>query len=202
MPNPRTYTDAQLREAVAASTNWSQVLVAIGKKPGSGSKGVKLVAARLDLDTSHFAYKQSFRPLPGCQLPFSRPVQLSGRSGLSIAARWFLDRGYLVSVPLEPAPYDLITESDAGLQRVQVKVTSQRGSSHRYVVNLGHMIRDPAIKNANGSRRRVSYTPEQVDYFFVVTPDSLFLIPISSVETGQISVTLDVKYGAFSVLSP
>jgi hypothetical protein len=62
MAHPRTYTDEQLREAVAASSNWSQVMAAIGKKPGNGTKNVKAVAERLGLDASHFAYKRSFRP--------------------------------------------------------------------------------------------------------------------------------------------
>ena len=34
-----------------------------------------------------------------------------------MAARWFLDRGYVVSVPLQPACYHMITDSDDGLKK-------------------------------------------------------------------------------------
>jgi len=106
-----------------------------------------------------------------------------------------------VSVPLETAPYDLITESDDGLKRIQVKTTSQvSGDSGRYLVRLSRMTRDPgAPMNSNGQRRHVAYTPDEVDYFFVVTSTgTMYLIPIDVV-AGQIRVTLDVKFAAFAV---
>jgi hypothetical protein len=56
--NKRTYTDDQLRQAIAIGTNWSNVMVALGKTPGSGTTAVKAVAERLGLDTSHFAHRQ------------------------------------------------------------------------------------------------------------------------------------------------
>jgi hypothetical protein len=113
MPNPRIYTDQQLRAAVAASTNWSAVMVAIGRKPGSGTDKVKIVAERL----------------------------------VEIARR----------------------------------------------VHDGTMPR-----NANGSRRAVPYNSDQVDYFFIITPESKFLIPINVV-AGFRRIVLDVKYAAFAV---
>jgi hypothetical protein len=199
MPNPRRYTDQQLCAAVAASTNWSAVMVAIGKKPGNGTEKVKVVASRLGLDTSHFAYKRCFRPVPGVEMPFRNTVRSGGQSGLSIAARWFLDRGYIVSVPLEPAPYDLVAESDEGLKRVQVKTTRQRQPSGRFCVEIARRVHDGTVpRNANGSRRAVPYNSDQVDYFFIVTPESMFLIPISVV-AGFRRIVLDVKYAAFAV---
>jgi len=36
--NRRTYTDDQLRQAVAGATNWSCVMVTLGKTPGSGTQ--------------------------------------------------------------------------------------------------------------------------------------------------------------------
>jgi len=199
MSNPRRYTDQQLRAAVAASTNWSAVMVAIGKKPGSGTEKVKVVAERLGVDTSHFAYKRCFKPVPGVATPFRNTVRPGGQSGLSIAARWFLDRGYIVSVPLEPAPYDLVTESDEGLKRVQVKTTHQRQPNGRFCVEIARRVHDATVpRNANGSRRAVPYNSDQVDYFFIVSPESMFLIPISVV-AGFRRIVLDVKYAAFAV---
>jgi PD-(D/E)XK endonuclease len=199
MPNPRRYTDHQLRAAVAASTNWSAVMVAISKKPGSGTEKVKVVAERLGLDRSHFAYKRGFKPVPGVATPFRNAVRAGGQSGPSIAARWFLDRGYIVSVPLEPAPYDLVAESDEGLKRVQVKTTRQRQPNGRFLVEIARRVHDGTVlRNANGSRKAVPYNSDQVDYFFIVTPESMFLIPISVV-AGFRRIVLDVKYAAFAV---
>lgn len=174
-------------------------MAALGKTPGSGTGAVKAVAERLGLDASHFAYRRNFKPVPAVELPFANPIQLGGQSGLSIAARWFLDRGYVVSVPLEPTAYDLVTESDSGLKRVQVKMTWTSKDSGRYVADIARRVHDAsAPRNANGNRRRVSYEAEHVDYFFVITPKSSFLIPVDIID-GRHSIVLDEKYAAFAV---
>ena len=154
MPNKRTYTDDQLRQAIAVGTNWSNVMVALGKTPGSGATAVKAVAERLGLDTSHFAHRQSFKPVAAAPTLFSNPPKGGGRRGLSIGARWFLDRGYTVSVPLEPAAYDPVTESDDGLQRVQVKSTTCQERNGRYAASVSHMRCGSPTRNANGNRRK------------------------------------------------
>lgn len=100
---------------------------ALGKSSGSGTRPVKAVADRLGLDTSHFAYKRSFSPVSPIDMPFKNGLKFGGQSGLSIAARWFLDRGYVVSVPMEVTVYDLVAESDDGLKRIQVKTTRHIG---------------------------------------------------------------------------
>lgn len=199
MPNHRTYTDEQLREAVALSTNWSAVMVAIGKKPGSGTVPVKAVAERLGLDASHFAHARSFHPAVGQPTPFQGSSRRSGQSGPTIAARWFLDLGYMVSLPLEPALYDLVTESDDGLKRIQVKTTRQRQPNGRYVARVSRMERSASTtRNANGNRRAVAYRPDEIDYFFVITPVANYLIPVEAV-SGRLYVVLDEKYAAFAV---
>lgn len=199
MPNKRTYTDEQLRLAVASCTNWSAVMATLGKKPGNGTGKVKAVAERLGLDTSHFAYARSFQPVAGVELPFTSPAVPGGQSGLSIAARWFLDRGYIVSIPLEPAPYDLVTESDDGLKKVQVKTTRHTGPNGRYYVDLSRKVHDvSAPRNANGNRRRTSYETDQVDYFFVISPVSMYLIPLGTLDS-RTQIVLDEKYAAFAI---
>jgi hypothetical protein len=199
MANRRTYADSQLREAVATSANWSSVMVALGKTPGSGTQAVKAVAARLGLDTSHFADKRSFKPVPRVVLPFNNNARQAGPRGLSIAARWFLDRGYVVSVPLDPTAYDLITESDEGLKRVQVKTTRQRGVNGRYVVRVSRLAHGlSAHRNANGSRKLVPYAPDLIDLFFIVTPELSYIIPIG-VTGDRLTLVLDEKYAAFAV---
>jgi hypothetical protein len=138
-------------------------MVAISKKPGSGTRGVKAVADRLGLDTSHFFYARSFKPVAGVAVPFGNSVRHGGQSGLSIAARWFLDRGYVVSLPLEPAPYDLVTESDDGLKRIQVKTTRQVGRNGRYKVFLVRMARRPTDQGSGVLNRQCAFESRRAD---------------------------------------
>lgn len=195
----KSYTEDQLRQAVASSTTWAGVMTALGKTHGNGTAAARTVAERLDIDTSHFISKRSFRPVPGEVLPFGNDIRPGSQSGLSIAARWFLDRGYVVSVPLEPAPYDLVTESDDGLKRVQVKTTRRRASNGRYTAGIGRHVHDAtAPRNANGNRRTVPYNVEDVDYFFVITPLKMYLIPIG-IADSRCQLILDEKYAAFAV---
>lgn len=53
--NRRSYTDDQLRDAVAASTTWGEVATALGKNPRSGASRsvMRKAAERLELDVSH-----------------------------------------------------------------------------------------------------------------------------------------------------
>ena len=198
----RRWTDDDLRAAVATSTTWIEAARAIGRsaRSKSGADGLRSHAERLGIDTSHLVNARSVEPHPGKELPFSAVPSPGGRSGLSIAARWFLDRGYVVSVPLEPTCYDLITESDEGLKKVQVKTTKRLEDSGRYGVKLTRWVYDPqATSNASGKYRQAPYASGMVDYFFIVTSGgSMYLIPFDVVGNKQ-SIVLDRKYGAFSV---
>jgi PD-(D/E)XK endonuclease len=198
----RRWTDADLRAAVGTSTTWVEVARRVGRSAlsGSGAEALKRHAERLGLDTSHLNYSRSGIPLPGQEIPFSNTPSPNGKSGLSIAAKWFLDRGYAVSVPLEPTCYDLIVESDEGLKKIQVKTTNRVESSGRYGVRLTRTIYDPlATSKANGKYRQAPYAPGMVDYFFIVTGSGgMYLIPFDVIGSRQ-SIVLDHKYGAFTV---
>jgi hypothetical protein len=200
MGMPRSYTDDQLRLAVKGATSWSDVMEALGKPRKQPATRVKEFVAQLGLDTSHFVNRSSSAPVRAMAHDFPRRETPSGRTGLSVAARWFLDRGYTVSVPLEPTAYDLITESADGLKRVQVKTTSHKESSGRFNVRLSRMIYDPtARRNAAGSYRAVPYSPGTVDLFFVATQTGdLYLVPFDALD-GRISIVLDDKWSAFKV---
>lgn len=118
----RTWPDEELRIAIAESTTWAEAARRVGLSPrsGAGSTTLRRHVERLGLDTSHFGHLRSMIAPESLPIPFKREPVSGAAAGLSTAARWFLDRKYLVSVPLEPAPYDLIAESDDGLKRVQV----------------------------------------------------------------------------------
>jgi hypothetical protein len=111
-----------------------------------------------------------------------------------------MERGYTVCVPVEPAPYDLVVDSDDGLVRVQVKSTVSKERTDRWVVRISRMAYERGTKpGANGARVKCLYAPGEVDYFFVVTPvGDYYLIPLSATK-GLASLTLDSKYGAFKV---
>ena len=50
-----------------------------------------------------------------------------GTMGLGIAIGYFAEQGYVVCVPLtDNQPYDLIIDRGLGIERVQVKYTSER----------------------------------------------------------------------------
>ncbi len=197
----RSYTEQQLRDAVASATSWRDVMEALGKPRSNSAAHIKEHAQSLGLDSSHFEVKfTSQRPVAG-DLPFSKLPAPGARSGLSIAARWFLDRGYTVSIPIEPAAYDLIAESDEGLQRVQVKTTSRfDATSGGYVARLTRATYDPAVSpNARGNYRESPYPPGVVDFFFIiVTTGEMYLIPYSVVPGFQ-KVCLVKKYAAFMI---
>jgi PD-(D/E)XK endonuclease len=115
-------------------------------------------------------------------------------------ASWFLSRGYPVSVPIEPAPYDLVTESDDGLKRVQVNSTRCTDGAGRFRVGLRRKAYDStATANAMGKYRRTPYTAEEIDLFFVITSvGTNYLIPVGAVQ-GAGEIILDDKYRGYVV---
>jgi PD-(D/E)XK endonuclease len=105
-----------------------------------------------------------------------------------------------VSLPIEPTAYDLVTESDHGLQRIQVKTTGRRDRDGAYVARLTRAVYDPAVNpNARGNYREAPYAPDMIDFFFVIVSTGvMYLIPYATVPGFQ-RVRLDTKYAAFVV---
>jgi hypothetical protein len=153
------YTEQQFRDAVAQAVSWRGVMEALGMHRSNPGIHVKQDVARLGIDVSHFDPRFS-KAAAVVDLPFKRPPVGGSTSGLSIAARWFLDRGYHVSIPMEPTTYDLITESDSGLQRVQVKTTNQRSPASG--IRLTRAVYDASVNGrTRGSYREVPYAPSR-----------------------------------------
>lgn len=200
MPTPRTYTDEQLRDAISNSTRWSDVLVKLGKSPRQNRGPVMTRAKALGIDTSHMTNLGEAVTAPAHDFPGRPQVGVRGKGGLSVAAGWFLERGYNVSIPLEPGPYDLIAESEDGLRRIQVKMTSTIRSTGRYEVRLARTIYDSsAPANGHGRYRKERYGAGEVDYFFVITASGTnYLIP-RSVVGDSMYLHLDTKYRDFEV---
>ncbi len=122
------------------------------------------------------------------------------KAATGAAAKWFLERGYIVSLPVEPTYYDLVVESDEGLKKVQVKTTTKcdkkSGCQSVFVGRTSYVSASDAHGTA-GKRRKSSYTRDQVDLFFVMTlQGEIYLIPLEA--PGSVKVlNLDVKYAKY-----
>jgi hypothetical protein len=114
-------------------------------------------------------------------------------AAIAEAISWFLRRGYIPSIPVEPTQYDLIVESDTGFKRVQVKSTTvtERG---RWLVGCSRQVYE-----SGGNRKRTAYTANEIDFLFIVTSNNdKYLIPIA-VTNGNKTLTLDDKYAKYKI---
>ena len=99
---------------------------------------------------------------------------------------WFMLRGSAVSVPVEPQEYDLLVTAPGGIERVQVKSTTNRGSDGKWSVGVGR--RPYSLDKTAG---KAPYDPDSLDCFFIVDGHGgLYLIP-SRCLAGRTSITLD-----------
>lgn len=203
MPNRRSYSDDDLTTAVAQSRCWADVAAMLGKSRAYNTVWIQKVADRLGLATGHLVNTRGVNPiLAAGPHPFTQRAGGKSRcSGLSAATQWFLRRGYPVSIPIEPAFYDLIAESDQGLKRVQVKTTRSRDcNSGVFDVQIQHRLYDArSPERVNGRFRWVPYTPGEIDLFFIITSAGQnYIIPIE-VTGDRKSLNLDSKYADFLV---
>lgn len=185
--------------------SWGQVFKRLGVNPsGSGYVSLRAKAVALGLDTSHFRGQAwSSRPIDHVAVPFmrDRDETLLHKAAAARATAWFMERGYTVCIPAEPALYDLVVDSDVGLVKVQVKSTfSQDPKTGRWVVRIHRMTYSPDAKlTTNGARVKCVYAPGEIDFFFIVTADNVnYLIPLG-VTKGAGALALDSKYAAFKV---
>lgn len=92
------------------------------------------------------------------------------RAGSLMAAAWFELCGFCVSWPLEPCRYDLLVSMEGGTERIQVKTTTvKQGNSWTVWIS-------------NTGKKRTTYDPGEIDYFFVIDGDlDFYLIPVAAV---------------------
>ena len=115
-----------------------------------------------------------------------------GLIGVTDAIAWFGRQGWPVSVPLiDSQPYDLVVDDGTRLLRVQVKTTTYRSRSGRFVVQLC---------TRGGSRSfhtTRSFQPGACDLLYVLTDDhDRYLIPTTEVRAGH-SLTLGARMAPF-----
>jgi hypothetical protein len=186
----RRWSDAQLRQAVAESRSWVDVLTALGlsSTDSSAQPHVKGHTIRLDLDTSHLNRVSHRGPHPP-----AAPSDLSGIpaalkylrvAGPTIAAGWFALRGCAVSFPFEPTAYDLLVDGPGGIAAVQVKTTTNF-TKDGWTVTVGHHPDTHAKKGY-----LLAYDPDVIDLFFIIDGDmTMYLVPIRAV-AGRVRIVL------------
>jgi hypothetical protein len=185
----RRWSDAQLRQAVAASRSWGDVLTALGLSATDGSTQphVKSHTIRLGLDTSHLNRVSHRGQHPAAALSDLSGVPADLKylrvAGPTIAAAWFALRGYAVSFPFEPTAYDLVVDAPGGIATVQVKTTNFTRDG--WTVTVGHHPDTHAKKG-----HLLAYDPDVIDLFFIVDGDmTMYLIP-SRALAGRVRVLL------------
>jgi PD-(D/E)XK endonuclease len=180
-----------LRAAVAGARSWAEVNRRLGLADAGGGSYVRIqrAVAAAGIDVSHIrGHSWGKAPIEAMPTPYARPYDSARlrQIGTAIATAWFLGRGYMVSVPVEPAGYDLIAESDMGLQRVQVKTTNNGTASlTRTQYGLG------TSRPSTGKYGSRPYAPDEIDLFFIVTGTGLmYLIPLAAV-AGKRGIALE-----------
>jgi hypothetical protein len=179
----RRWSDAQLRRAVTNAYSWRELVSDLGLAPGSGDERtrIKAHAIRLGLDLSRL---EGPRAQAVAEPEFEPDIKHLRDAGTMIAAVWFMLCGCNSSVPLEPAVYDLLVSTPAGIKSVQVKTTTHKGRDG-WQVQVG---RRPYSVGNRG--RLVPYDPDVVDFFFILDGDlAMYLIP-SRVLAGRVGIVL------------
>lgn len=162
----RRWTETGLRTAIANGGTWSEVADILGLHDPCDIEALKGHAARLDVDFGHLT------PTPTAPTDHSLTPSLAhlDRAGSLIAAAWFTLSGLAVSWPLEPSRYDLLVSTPEGVRRVQVKTTTARAGRTWKVY----------LSTSRGRRR--TYSPDEIDDFFIVDGDlTNYLIPVAVV---------------------
>jgi hypothetical protein len=130
---------------------------------------------------------QATRAVPVIPVPFTKKKGVMSDVAHAKAISWFAQRGYTVSLPIQATSYDFVVESDEGLKRIQFKsAESKNDKSASWRVNV--------CRGQGWSRKRRTYTKDEVDLFFILTGDNdVYLIPIDAIE-GKERICLDVLY--------
>jgi PD-(D/E)XK endonuclease len=179
----RRWSDTQLKNAMAGSSTWDEVLAALGLTPDSGSTRthIKGRAIRLGLNFNHLEADAAIVSEPHTLTPDLKHLR---EAGGSIAAAWFTMCGCSVLFPIEPTTYDIVVSTPEGLRRVQVKTTTHY-SRNGWMVAVG---RRPY--SAGNTAPLVSYDPDVIDYFLIIDGDlNLYLIP-SRLIAGRVGILL------------
>ena len=126
-----------------------------------------------------------------------RNSKKQGDIGLVLAIAWFEINDYPVSIPLtDSQDYDLVTDMNDNLKKVQVRTTYNQQESGSYEVNLR-----VTGGNQSGTGNIKYFIETKVDYLFVVVENGTkYLIPKSAIKNKRsINVGNGGKYEQYRV---
>jgi hypothetical protein len=191
-----SWTDAQLRAAVADAASWAQLLSSLGERPASrrSREQVQARAAQLGLKLDRLRSPRYGQHKPSEEISHLAPERENlRRAAQSLAMAWFMLRGLWPAMPAEPRPYDLLLDTPSNVKRLQVKTTTCLTASGSWQVSIG--------RHAGGGYKhdqKVPYDPSEADLFVIFDGEfMIYLVPISAV-SGRVSVSLN-SYRQFIV---
>jgi hypothetical protein len=118
-----------------------------------------------------------------------------GDAGLGQAIAYFTMKGYDVALPLtDSADWDLIVETENGLQRVQVKTSGQFKPSGNEVFSLSVQ---GGNQSWNGKRKIVSDQNYDLLFLHHLVSGKQLLIPKNIANEVRSSLTLCEKYSQY-----
>ena len=121
------------------------------------------------------------------------------KSKLSLAAEHELIKLCILSnfdfaKPSSSAPYDLLVDFGIGLKKVQVKSSYQASENKK-----GYIFKLDKTRNNSTSSRKIKYTKDEVDYFFLHSIDgNSWLIPFKLLENKR-SVAPMLRYPGYQL---
>jgi len=191
-----SWTDAQLKAAIADAASWAQLLSSLGTRPASrrAKEKVQARAAQLGLKVDHLVRPRYAQHKPSEEASHLSPDRENlRRAAQSLTMAWFMLRGLWPATPAEPRPYDLLLDTSGGVKRLQVKTTTCLTASGSWQAGIG--------RHAGGGdkhNQKVPYSPGETDLFVIVDGNfAIYLIPIAAV-SGRVSVSLK-SYSQFVV---
>jgi len=99
---------------------------------------------------------------------------------------WFLEHGYLVSIPDVPYQYDFLVDVNDKILKIQVKTACKESD------NSGFKIKVCSFTHNNNGYIRRNYSQNNVDYFMTYCEGEYYLIPFSEcgVKEKKLRLTL------------
>lgn len=106
-------------------------------------------------------------------LQYVSPTILKGKITEQKCTTWFLEQGYIVSIPEIPCQYDLLVDVQKTILKIQIKTCHLTADESGIEFNVSS-----TTNNTKGFTRKL-YTEEGVDYFMTCYNDKFYLIPFS-----------------------
>lgn len=92
---------------------------------------------------------------------------------------WFLEHGYLVSIPEVPYQYDMLVDINGHVLKIQVKTCKLETDGSGIIFNTSSVTHNKA-----GYTRRI-YNEKDVDYFMTYYDNHCYLIPFRNCGTRE-----------------